>query len=1002
MITKIILFSVKNKFLILVFSILLAIISFYSMKNMQLDAIPDLSDTQVIILSRWDQSPDIIEDQVTYPIITSLLGAPKVKVIRGFSDFGYSFVYVLFEDGTDIYWARSRITEYMSRIQGLLPEGVKTEIGPDATGVGWVFQYALIDKSNKLNPQELRSIQDFKIRYILNSVQGVSEVASVGGFKKQYQIQIDPQALINYDISLKDVIDKVKQSNRESGARLMEIGGAEFMIRGRGYANSIEDLKNISLKVNKDGIPILLSNIASINLGPDIRRGFSDYNGMGDTVGGIIVMRQGENALNVIEKVKEKIAKIQKTLPEGVEIVTVYDRSELIENSIENLKDKLIEEIVIVSIVIMFFLWHFPSALIPILTIPVSILIAFIPLYFFHIGSNIMSLSGIAISIGVLVDGAIVEVENAYKKLEEWQAGGRIGDYHTIRMEALLEVGPSVFFSLLIISVSFLPIFTLVDQEGRLFKPLAFSKNLTMAIAAILAITLDPAVRMLFTRMEPFTFSKFPKLNSFATTLFVGKYYKEENHPISKRLFKIYEPICRFTLKHSKGTIVGSLILILLTIPVYLNLGSEFMPPLYEESYLYMPTTMPGISIAEASSLLQKMDEKIINFPEVVSVFGKAGRAETSTDPAPMAMFENVILLKPRSEWRKKERFYSNFPEFTKPLFRFFVTDRYSPDELKDLFDKEMQFPGVSNAWTMPIKARIDMLSTGVRTPIGIKVQGENLETIEKIAVEIEEKLKNIKGTGSVFAERTAGGYYLDIKIKRNNIARYGITVGTVQDIITSAIGGEPISQTIEGRERYSINIRYPRELRDSRDKLGRILVPTALNSHIPLKDLAEIKYVAGPSMIRDENGFLTGYVYVTLHPDEKDLGGYVERAKEYIENNVKTPTGYTVFWSGQYENILRVKERLKLIIPITLVLIFILLYLNTKSYFKTFLVLLAVPFSLIGAICFLYILDYQISIAVWVGMIALMGLDAETGVFMLLYLDLSLNEARKYNLLNN
>jgi Cu(I)/Ag(I) efflux system membrane protein CusA/SilA len=1001
MIKAIIRFSIENKFLVLFVSAIISIISYKSMKQVALDAIPDLSDTQVIILSRWDRSPDIIEDQVTYPIITSLLGAPKVKVIRGFSDFGYSFVYVLFQDGTDIYWARSRVLEYMSRIQGILPKEVTTEIGPDATGVGWIFQYAIRDKNGVISPQELKSLQDFKIRYRLNSVKGVAEVASIGGFKKQYQIQIDPQSLINYNISLADVLEKVKESNEESGARILEIGGAEFMIRGRGYANSLEDLKKIGVKVDQNGTPVLLSDIATISLGPDIRRGYSDLNGYGDTVGGIVVMRQGENALDVIQHVKERIQEIQKTLPDGVEIIPVYDRSELIQNSIGTLKKQLIEEICIVSIVILLFLWHFPSAFVPILTIPISILIAFIPLYLFDLGSNIMSISGIAISIGVLVDGAIIEVENAYRKIEKWNANGQKEDFLHVRMEALLEVGPSVFFSLLVIAVSFLPIFALEDQEGRLFKPLAFSKNFTMFIAAILAITLDPAVRILFSRYKPFQWDRFPKLSKLSNTLLIGTYHSEEKHPVSKFLFRIYEPICAKLLQKEKLTLGVATLLVLLTIPVYMKLGTEFMPPLYEESLLYMPTTMPGISITEASKLLQKMDEKLIQIPEIVSVFGKAGRAETSTDPAPLSMFENVILLKPKEEWRKKERFYSTYHPALQSFFRIFASDQMNPDDLIEILNKEMNFPGVSNAWTMPIKARLDMLSTGVRTPIGIKIQGDKLETIEKIGIEIESILKDIPGTGTVFAERAAGGYYLDIQIKRQSIVRYGLTIGKVQEIILSAIGGEPISQTIEGRERYSINVRYPRELRDSPDKLGRILVPTELGSHIPLKDLAEIKYSSGPSMIRDENGFLTGYVFLTLAANEKDLGGYVERAKEIVKSHIKLPIGYSITFSGQYENIMRVKEKLKILIPITILLISFLLYMNTRSAFKTIVVLLAVPFSLIGAIFLLYAMDYQMSIAVWVGMIALMGLDAETGIFMLLYLDISIKEAQEKNALS-
>lgn len=997
--SKIIRFSAHNPLLILVITGIMLIISYYSIKNIPLDAIPDLSDTQVIVYSRWDRSPDIIEDQVTYPIITGLLGAPKVKVIRGFSDFGYSFVYVIFQDGTDIYWARSRVLEYLSRIQSRLPDGVQTELGPDATGVGWVFQYALVDKSGKNSLTDIRSFQDFKLRYRLNAIPGVAEVAGIGGFKKQYQVTVNPIALQAYGISMESVVQKIRESNQETGARLMELSGAEYMIRGKGYIRSLSDIETISLGTDTTGTPVLIKNVAKVDLGPDLRRGISDLDGNGDTVGGIIVMRHGENALSVIEKIKEKITDITPSLPKGLEIITTYDRSELILNAIHNLKEKLLEEMIIVSLVILIFLWHFPSAIVPILTIPISVIISFIPMFAFGIHSNIMSLSGIAISIGVLVDGAIVEVENAYKKLEEWDSNGRVGDYHSVRLEALLEVGPSVFFSLLVIAIAFLPVFTLVDQEGRLFRPLAYSKNLAMAIAAILALTLDPAFRMLFTRMDPFTFkNKF--LSQVATTLLVGKYHKEENHPISKFLFKYYEPACSWVLLHPKKVILASFFAVLLTIPVYLHLGSEFMPPLYEESLLYMPTTLPGISVAEAERLMVNMDRKLKSIPEVVRVFGKAGRADTATDNAPFSMMETVVLVKPQNEWRKKERFYSKLPNFTHFLFRSFASDRISKEELIDIMDKELSFPGVSNAWTMPIKTRIDMLSTGLRTPIGIKIQGESLDEIERLGIEIERVLKNLTGVRSVFAERVTGGYFLDINLKREKLARYGITIASAQNIILTAIGGEPITQTIEGRERYTVNIRYPRALRENIDQLKRILIPTLTDSHIPIGEIADLEYKTGPAMIRDENGFLTGYVY--LDTGESDIGGFVESAKLKVSESVKLTQGYTLIWTGQYENIIRVRERMKFVIPITLFIIFFLIYMNTKSYTKTFIVMCAVPFSLIGAFAILFLLDYQMSIAVWVGMIALMGLDAETGVFMLLYLDLSYEDAKKKGLLKN
>ncbi|BDA78555.1 cation transporter [Leptospira kobayashii] len=999
MIRSIIKFSAYNKYLILLLTLVMLIASYVAMKTISLDAIPDLSDTQVIIYSRWDRSPDIIEDQVTYPIVTSLLGAPKIKVVRGFSDFGFSYVYVIFQDGTDIYWARSRVIEYLSRIQPLLPAGVKTELGPDASAVGWVFQYALVDKTGNNSLADLRTYQDFHLRYLLNSVPGVSEVAGIGGFKKQYQITVNPSALRSYNIGFETIVQKIRESNQETGGRLVELSGAEYMVRGRGYLTSLSDIENIPLATDMNGIPVLLRNVASVGFGPDIRRGVADLDGEGDVVGGTIVMRHGENALTVIDRVKNKLEEIKNSLPKGAELITTYDRSELIDHAISNLQFKLMEEMLIVSFVILIFLWHFPSAIIPILTIPISVIISFIPMNLLDINANIMSLSGMAISIGVLVDGAIVEVENAYKKLEEWESGGRVGDYHTVRLEALLEVGPSVFFSLLVIAVAFLPIFTLVDQEGRLFRPLAYSKNIAMAVAAVLAITLDPAFRMLFTRMEPFRF-KSALLSKVATTLLVGKYYPEKKHPVSKVLFKYYEPVCRLVLHKPKTIIVSSFALVILTIPVYFHLGSEFMPELYEESFLYMPTTLPGISVSEAEKLMTAMDKRLKSFPEVKRVFGKAGRSDTATDSAPFSMMETVILLKPKEEWSKAERFYSNWPRALQLPFLPFVSDHLTKDELIAKMNQSMQFPGATNAWTMPIKTRIDMLSTGMRTPIGIKVLGTSLEEIERIGIEIETLLKTDKDVRSIFAERTAGGYFLDIEMKREKLARYNISIEAAEQIVVAAIGGEPVTQTFEGRERFSVNIRYPRELRDSIEKIRSILVPTGEFGHIPISEIAEIRTKTGPSMIRDESGFLAGYVYVD--PSTSDIGGFVDRAKQIVAASIKLPTGYSIVWSGQYENMLRVRERMKYILPLTVFIIFLLLYFNTKSYAKTLIVLLAVPFSLIGAIGMLYLLDYQISIAVWVGMIALMGLDAETGVFMLLYLDLSYEDARKKGRLRN
>jgi Cu(I)/Ag(I) efflux system membrane protein CusA/SilA len=987
MIEKIIELSARNKYVVILLVLAAVVGAVYAIRNIPLDAIPDLSDTQVIIYSRWDRSPDIIEDQVTYPVTTALLGAPKVKAIRGYSDFGFSYVYVIFKDGTDIYWARSRVLEYLSKILPRLPEGVKTEIGPDATSVGWVYQYALVDKTGANDLAQLRSFQDWYLRYWLQGVPGVAEVASIGGFQKQYQVNVNPEALAALKIPLMRVVEAIRDGNNDVGGRLVEFMGTEYMVRGRGYAKSIGDIEAIVVGSDMSGTPVLVRNVATVALGPEIRRGVADLDGEGDTVGGIVVMRFGENALNLINRVKEKIGEIRPSLPKGVELITTYDRSELIKRSIDTLKHQLVEEMIIVSFVILLFLWHFPSAIIPIVTIPVAVFLSFIPLYGMRLTSNIMSLSGIAISIGVLVDGAIVEVENAYKKLQLWQAGGRKGDYHEVRLNALKEVGPSVFFSLLVVAVAFLPVFTLVDQEGRLFKPLAYSKNLAMAIAALLAITLDPALRMLFTRMDYHHYR--PRwLSHLTNTITVGRYYPEEKHPISQVLFKIYEPVCRLTLKYRKTTIIGALVLMASTVPVYLKLGSEFMPPLNEGTILYMPTTLPGISVTETQRLMQTMDKIFRETPEVERVFGKAGRAETSTDPAPFSMMETTVVLKPEKEWRKVRRWYSGLPDILQRPFRFIWRDRVTWDQIVNELDLKMRFPGVSNAWTMPIKARIDMLSTGVRTPIGIKIFGADFKEIENIGTELESIMKDIPGTRSIFAERVAGGYFLDFTVKRNEIARYGLSVKDVEMVIMSAIGGEPVTTTVEGRERYTVSVRYGRGWRDDLESLRRVLVPTMAGAQIPLEQLADIGLAFGPSMIKNENGMITGYVYVDI--TGRDVGGYIHEAKRVVGEKLRLPAGASLQWSGQYENMLRVKERLKVVIPLTIFIIFLLLFMNTKSPVKAGIVMLAVPFSLVGAVWFLYLLDFNISIAVWVGMIALMGLDAETGVFMLLFLDLS------------
>ncbi len=1001
-IQRIIGFCAENRYLTLLAVAAACLFAFYTLKEIRLDALPDLSDTQVIVYSKWDRSPDIIEDQVTYPIVTALLGAPHVKAVRGFSDFGFSYVYVIFEDGTDIYWARSRVLEYLSKIQSRLPGGVQTELGPDATGVGWVYQYALVDRSGAQSLEQLRSYQDWTLRYAIQSVQGVAEVASIGGYQKQYQVTVDPNRLSAYGIPLETVTAAIRESNNEVGGRLIEFAGAEYMVRGRGYAKKIEDFEQIVVKATPGGVPVLVKDIGRVALGPEIRRGVSDLDGTGDHVGGIVVMRHGENALNVIDRVKAKMKELEPSLPKGVAFVPTYDRSDLIHRAIGTLRHELVVEMVIVSLVILLFLWHVPSALVPILTIPVSVLLSFIPLYYMGVTVNIMSLAGIAISIGVLVDGAIVEVENAYNKIHLWEAGGRIGDFHKVRLDALKEVGPSVFFSLLVIAVAFIPVFVLVDQEGRLFRPLAISKNLAMGLAAILAITLDPALRMMFARVDPFVFK--PKfLARFATQALVGKYYAEEKHPISRTLFRIYDPACRFVLRRPKTVVAAALAMVALSIPVYFKLGSEFMPPLNEGTMLYMPTTLPGLSVAQAQDLLIRQDQALKGFPEVERVFGKAGRADTSTDPAPFSMMETTVVLKPQDQWSAKERWYSRrTPNFIKPVLRPIWPDRISWDELVAKMDSVVRFPGVTNAWTMPIKARIDMLSTGVRTPVGIKVYGSDLQEVQRIGEQLERILRDVPGTRSVFAERVTGGYFVDIEPKREQLARYGLTVEKLQDTIMGAIGGQNITTTIEGRERYPVNLRYPRELREDPDRLGRVLVsvPGGAGRQVPLAQLADIRLVDGPSMLRNENGFLAGYVYVDVAG--RDVGSYVEEAKRIVASGIRLKTGYVLQWSGQYENMIRVRERLKLVVPVTLALIFVLLYMNTRSAFKASIVMLAVPFSAIGAIWLFFILGYNVSIAAWVGMIALMGLDAETGVFMMLFLDLSYEDARKRGLLRN
>jgi copper/silver efflux system protein len=1006
MINKIIDVCAHNKFIVLLFVGMLTLVGLWSIKNITLDAIPDLSDTQVIIYSKWDRSPDIMEDQVTYPIISSLLGVPKVKDIRGFSDFGYSYVYIIFEDGTDIYWARSRTLEYLSNILPRLPQGVNVELARDETAIGWVFEYALVDKTGQNNLAQLRSFQDWYMRYAIQSVPGVAEVAPLGGFVKQYQVNVDPNSLLAYDIPIDRVVSAVRQGNQDVGGRLVEFSGREYMVRGRGYIKQLSDVENIVVGTSKSGsTPVLVKNLATVTLGPDIRRGVGELDGEGEVVGGIVIMRYGENALKVIERVRTKIEEMKASLPPGVEIVTTYDRAELINRAVETLKGTLIEEIIIVSIVIMIFLWHIPSALVPIITIPVTIIISFIPMYWMGVTANIMSLGGIAIAIGAMVDAAIVVVEQTHKKLEHWDAEGRPGSYKDVVISAVKEVGGPSFFALLVIAVAFIPVFTLEGQEGRLFKPLAYTKNFSMGIAAFLAITLDPAIRLLFTHMDPYKFK--PRFVArIVNAVLVGKIHSEETHPISRPLMKIYHPICELVLRFKWITVGLAILIVVLTIPIFEKLGSEFMPPLDEGVLLYMPSTLPGMSVTEAQKLLQVQDRVLKSFPEVERVFGKAGRAETATDPAPFSMMETVVVLKPTTEWPKAPRWYSSWaPHWLVGILRKAWPDHKSTDELvygTGGLNESMQIPGVSNAWTMPIKARVDMLTTGVRTPIGIKIMGADLQQVQNLGEHIEMLLQNVPGTKSVFAERAAGGYFLDFTLKREELARYGLTVDQANDVVMSAIGGENVSTTVEGRERYPVNVRYLRDYRSSLDSLSRILVMAPGGAQIPIAQIADLKFVSGPAMIRDENGRLSGYVYVDLDTTKRDIGSYVADAKKVIRDEVALPTGYQLIWSGQFENMERVKERLLVVVPITIFLIFLLLFFNTRSVAKTMIILLAVPFSAVGAIWFLYFLGYNMSIAVWVGLIALMGVDAETGMFMLLYLDIAYYEARAKGLMRN
>ncbi len=971
MIERLIAGSARNRFLVFLTVTFFSLWGVYALRGVPLDAIPDLSDVQVIIFTDWPgRSPDLVEDQITYPIITKLVSAPKVKFVRGQSFFGLSFVYVIFEDGTDIYWARSRVLEYMQGVAGRLPEGVVPTLGPDATGVGWVYQYAVIDRSGRYDLAFLRSLQDWHLRYALAGVPGVAEVAGVGGFVKQYQVNVNPNALLAYNLPLNSVIEAIRRSNNDVGGRAIEASGTEYMVRGRGYIRSLADLENVPLEAGDQGTPILLRDIAKVQIGADMRRGITDYNGEGETVGGVIVMRYGENALDVINGVKAKIEELKPSLPEGIEIVSVYDRSSLIQRAIATLKEKLIEESIIVSLVCILFLLHFRSALVAILILPIAILLAFIPMYYMHLTSNIMSLGGIAIAIGAMVDAAIVMIENAHKRLERWERDGRPGDRAQIIIEAAKEVGKPLFFSLLVITVSFIPVFTLEAQEGRLFKPLAYTKTFAMFFASFLSVTLAPALMLLLIR---------------------GRIATETKNPVSRFLIWLYNPIARTVLRFRKLTVVLALVALAATLPAFLRLGSEFMPPLHEGTILYMPSALPGLSVTPAAQILHIQDKLLRQFPEVQSVFGKIGRVESPTDPAPIMMVETLVELKPESEWRTVplDRWYSRWlPESLKPLLQPIWPEERTItfDELVDTMDAQMRFPGMPNVWWMPIQTRTEMLATGFRSVLGLKIFGPDLQMIEQIGKEIEAAIGMIPGTRSVLSERTTGGYFIDFKIRRQEAARYGLQVVDVEDLIETAIGGKEISMTIEGRERYSIQVRYPRELRDDVEALKRVLVPTPMGAQIPMAQLADLRITTGPPSIRDEGGALVGYVFIDV--TGRDLVGYVQEAKRMITQTVQIPKGYYLSWAGQFQYFERAKARLIIVVPLTLAIIFVLLFLNFNSVAKTLIVLLSIPFSLVGGIWLLYLLGYHLSVAVWVGIIALAGVAAETGVVMIVYLD--------------
>jgi Cu(I)/Ag(I) efflux system membrane protein CusA/SilA len=992
--------SIAHKYTVLVLLAALCVVGWWSMRTIPVDALPDLSDTQVILYSKWDRSPDVIEDQVTYPIVTALTGAPKVKTVRGISDFGYSLIYVIFEDGTDLYWARTRTMEYLSSVQGQLPEGVKTQLGPDATGLDWVYQYALVDTSGKQSLSDLRAYQDWTLGLALKSVPGVAEVPSLGGFQRQFQVNVDPTRLLAYGLSIHQVVQAVQDGNVEAGGRLLEFGGTEYMVRGRGYARSIADFENIVLKSAGGGVPIRVKDVGQVTMGPEMRRGVAELNGTGEAVSGIIVMRQGENALAVIARVKARLHQLESTLPPGVKLVPVYDRSDLIHAAVSSVRWTMIEVLLTVAVIVLIFLWHFPSAVIPVITIPIALLLSFIPLRLLGFSANIMSLAGMAIAFSELIDASIIVAEQTHKKLEGWERTGRVEDRTGVIVGAIKQVAGPSFFALIIIAISFLPVFALESQEGRMFKPFALSKTLAMVVAACLTLTLDPALRILLMRIKRAEFRP-TWLAKVYNSVLIGTIRSEEKHPISRWLIRAYQPIVGAALRF-KWIVIGiALALMVVSIPVYQSLGSEFMPRLDEGSILYMPTTMPGISIGEAQRLLTTTDSLILQFPEVERVLGKSGRADTSTDPAPLSMFETVIVLKPKSEWRHVPTWYSSWaPNWAVVVFRHFTPNTISSEELIRRLDATLRVPGLINAWTMPIKGRIDMLSTGIRTPLGLKITGPNATTIEQTGTQVETILATMRGTRSVFTERTSTGHYIDIRWKRERLALYGLSVEDAQEVVRNAIGGENVTTAIVGRERYPVNVRLMRDYRSDLGSLKRLVLSAGGDRRVALGDLADISIEQAPSMIRDENGLLTGYVYVDL--DGRDPQSYVKEGQQLLAQKLAVPSNVSVTWSGQYESMLRVHQRLTYIIPVTILLIAFVLYLSTRSVIKTMIVMLAVPFSAIGAVWYLYLAGYHLSIAVLVGIVALMGVDAETGVFMLLYLDIAYEEARVADRLRN